>query len=275
MTDIQKVEFGLLESFVKICDDLGLMYYLVCGSALGAVKYKGFIPWDDDVDVALPREDYERFCDLAPEHLPEGVFLQNHKTDKLYPRIYSKLRNSNTTYIEKTTKHIDMNHGVFIDIFPLDGYPESEKDIARLERQKKILKLKIECVFNVDYGFLRNSFFRLERMLGFHKKTNKYVKRLDKILSAYPSESSSLWCNHGNWQGKLEYAPREQYGKGAFAEFEGLSVRVPEKYDEYLTQKYGNWRADLPEEEQVGHHYYEICDMTKPYTHYMKIKKDK
>ena len=168
-----------------------------------------------------------------------------------------------------------MNHGAFIDIFPLDGYPTKEKDIAWLERQKKILKLKIECVFDVDYGFLRNSFFFAERMLGFHKKTNKHLKRLDKIISAYHTESSPIWCNHGNWQGKLEYATKEQYGQGEWAEFEGLKVRIPEKYDEYLTQKYGDWRADLPKEQQVGHHYYEICDMTKPYAHYTNIKKDK
>ena len=137
MTDIQKVELDMLRNFVQICDALGLTYYLVCGSALGAVKYKGFIPWDDDVDVALPRADYERFCDQAPDFLPEGIFLQNFRTDHAYPRIYSKLRNSSTTYIEKTTKHIKMNHGAFIDIFPLDGYPSSEKDIVCLKDKRK------------------------------------------------------------------------------------------------------------------------------------------
>ena len=168
-----------------------------------------------------------------------------------------------------------MNHGAFIDIFPLDGYPVCKKKISCLERKKKLLKLKIECVFDVDYGFLRNSFFLAERMLGLHKKTNRYVKSLDKLLSAYPTDTSRIWCNHGNWQGKLEYAPKEQYGKGIMMKFDGIDVRVPEKYDEYLTRKYGDWCADLPVEEQVGHHYYEICDMTKPYTHYIKIKKDK
>ena len=91
MTELQSVEFSLLKSFVNICDELGLTYYLVCGSALGAVKYSGFIPWDDDIDVALPRNDYELFCEKAPALLPAGYFLQNHKTDKNYPRIYSKI----------------------------------------------------------------------------------------------------------------------------------------------------------------------------------------
>jgi lipopolysaccharide cholinephosphotransferase len=127
-------------------------------------------------------------------------------------------------------------------------------------------------VFDVDYGFLRNSFFFVERLLGFHKNTNKYLKRLDKILSAYSTEVSPIWCNHGNWQGKLEYAPKEQYGKGVMMKFEGIDVRVPEKYDEYLTQKYGDWRADLPKEKQVGHHYYSVMDLNRPYTYYMENK---
>ncbi len=270
MTELQSVEFYLLKSFVNICDELNLTYYLVCGSALGAVKYGGFIPWDDDVDVALPRKDYELFCKKAPDMLPAGYFLQNHKAEKPYPRIYSKLRDSGTTYVEKTTRKLKINHGVFIDIFPIDGYPANKKEIKSLELKKKLLKLKVECVFDVDYGFLRNSFFAAERLLGFHKNTSKTIQRLENIISSYSTDDSKLWCNHGNWQGKLEYAPRDQYGKGAWAEFEGLKVRIPEKYDEYLTQKYGNWRADLPEEEKVGHHYYEICDLERPYTEYFK-----
>ncbi len=275
MTDLQFVEFNLLKAFTEICDDLGLTYYMVCGSALGAVKYGGFIPWDDDVDVALPRADYEIFCEKAPELLPNGYFLQNHKTERLYPRIYSKLRDSNTTYIEKATKKIPINHGVFIDIFPLDGYPIDENAIRGLELKKKALKLNIECIFDVDYGFLRNTFFAVERFFGFHKNTYRFVEKLEKLISAYSTVNSKLWCNHGNWQGKLEYAPREQYGEGTFVSFEGLKVRVPEKYDDYLTQKYGDWRADLPKEEQVGHHYYEVCDLKRPYTEYIKTEKDK
>lgn len=89
------------------------------------------------------------------------------------------------------------------------------------------------------------------------------------IIFYYSTETSAIWCNHGNWQGKLEYAPKEQYGDGTWATFEGLKVRIPEKYDEYLTQKYGDWRAELPAEQQVGHHYAEVIDLNRPYTDYI------
>lgn len=269
MTELQKVEFNILREFIRVCDELELTYYLVCGSALGAVKYNGFIPWDDDIDVALPRPDYARFIDKAKNLLPDYIFVQNYKTERNFPRLYTKLRDSRTTYIEKTVAHLDMNHGIFIDVFPLDGYPVHKADTNRLERRKKIRKLQIECIFDVDYGFLRNIFFKMERLLGIHKKTDVLIKDLEKQISSWPVEEANLWCNHGNWQKKLEYAPKEQYGQGAWMQFEGISVRVPERYDEYLTKKYGDWRSDLPEEKQVGHHYYSVCNVSKSFREYM------
>lgn len=101
MTPLQQKEYQLLGLFLDICRQLDLRYYLVCGSALGAVKYKGFIPWDDDVDIAMPRGDYQRFLSQAQALLPEGFFLQNFHTDPAFPQIYSKLRDSNTAFIEK------------------------------------------------------------------------------------------------------------------------------------------------------------------------------
>lgn len=274
MTELQKVEYSLLCEFIRVCEALKIRYYLVCGTALGAVKYGGFIPWDDDVDVALTREDYTVFCEKAPQLLPEYVFLQNYKTDPNFPAFYSKLRDSRTTYIEKSVKNIDMNHGVYIDVFPLDGYPVDENEIKRLESRKRKLKLRLSCAFafNEKQSLKSKLYFCVERLLGYHKRTAKTAEKIEKLISAYPIAESKLWCNHGNWQRVLEYAPREQYGEGTFAKFEDLKVRVPEMYDEYLTQKYGDWRSDIPQEEQVGHHYYEICDTGTPYASYIANK---
>ena len=114
----------------------------------GAVKYGGFVPWDDDVDVALFRDDYERFCKEAPALLPKQFFLQNFQSDPTFPAIYSKLRNSETTCIEESVAALPINHGISIDIFPLDGYPTDKKEQERLERKKAwfVRKLSIPCV---------------------------------------------------------------------------------------------------------------------------------
>ncbi len=269
MTELQSVEFDIFKCFVRVCEQLNLTYYLVCGSALGAAKYQGFIPWDDDMDVGLFREDYELFLEKAPALLPEHLFLQNYKSDPAFPQIFSKLRNSNTTYIEKSVAPLPINHGIYIDIFPLDGYPSDAREIKRLERQKSMFKKKLACVFDVERGWRSKAHYYFFRLQGYHKKTAEVAAAYDALASRYDTHRSALICNHGNWQGRLEYAPCEMYGEGVLMTFEGITVRVPERIDEYLTQKYGDWRADLPEDQKVGHHYYKVLDLEKPYTEYI------
>ncbi len=273
MNDLQKKQFELLKVFVDICDKLSLNYFLVCGSALGAVKYNGFIPWDDDIDVALVRKDYEIFLEKAPSMLKENLFLQNYRSDREFPHVFSKLRDSSTTFIEKGVEHLNINHGVYIDVFPLDGYPLSKKEQKKFDRKKKLATWKQYCTLG-DGGNKKIRFRnRIFRILGYHKRTHKTLKKLEQLISSYPTQSADIWCNHGNWQGKKEYAKRWQYGKGTKAVFEGLCVTVPENYDAYLTQKYGDWRSDLSEDKKYGHHHTIVCDITKPYTHYTENKK--
>ena len=269
MTDLQKAEFEMLREYIRVCEKLELTYYLVCGSALGAVKYRGFIPWDDDIDVAMPRKDYDLFLKKAQKLLPEHIFVQTNVTDPEYPLIFAKLRNSQTTFIEKQVSKIRMNHGVYIDVFPLDGYPAERSEQLRFEKKKQSLKHKINCVFERELDLPHAVINRLRCLCGYKKHTAEYVEQLIELISSNDLEASDLWCNFGNWQGKREYAPRSQYGEGVEAEFEGLIVRVPEKYDEYLTQKYGDWRSDLPESEKQGHHHCTVIDLNKPYSCYV------
>ncbi len=272
MTELQKKELEILKVFLNVCEKLKLNYYLVCGSALGAAKYSGFIPWDDDIDVGMLKEDYEIFLKEAPKLLPDNLFLQNYNNTKGYPLLFSKIRNSDTTYIEKEYKNNkNMNMGIFIDVFPIYGYPKDEKLQKKIEVKKKYSWLKASCDLYMPKNWhkarLKAAFYRL---LGYHKKTDRVVRSLDEFLSQWSTGDSDVWCNHGNWQGELEYAPKWHYGNGTMAKFEGLDVRIPENYDAYLTQKYGDWRADLPEEKKYGHHFYTVCDLDKPYTEYIK-----
>ena len=275
MNSLQQTEFNILKEYVRICDELELTYFLVCGSALGAAKYKGFIPWDDDIDVGMPREDYDIFCAKAQEMLPEHLFLQNYQTDKYYPLIFSKIRNCNTTFIEKSYATSNINHGIYIDVFPLDGYPENERLKAKIEREKKRYLLTRLCCLDVPHSWKAALLVTAQRLFGIHKNPRKFVERFVKQIKQYPTSKSPVWCNHGNWQAKLEYAPKEQYGEGIFTDFEGLQVRIPEMYDEYLTQKYGDWRADPPESEKEGHHYHFICDTRRSYKDYIEEESDR
>lgn len=272
MTDLQRKSFELLQIVVGICEKWEIPYYLVCGSALGAVKYGGFIPWDDDIDVGMLREDYQRFLEIAPTELPEWCFIQNYKTDKLYPQTYSKLRNSNTTFIEKNIAHLPSNHGIFIDLFPIDGYPKGIaarvlfKYRIRINRMIRYSVIKNHPVDNIRF---RN---RILRIFGVHRLAIQAHEYIEKLYSRYSVRNSELWCNYGNWQGELEFAPQWHYGNGTWGTFEGLRVRIPENYDAYLTQKYGDWRSDPPPEKQKSHHNSVVIDAHRPYTHYLREK---
>lgn len=267
MTELQKTQLDILAAFDRVCRELELPYFLVCGSALGAVKYRGFIPWDDDVDVAMYREDYERFCREAPALLPENLFLQNYHTQPQFPQIYSKLRNSDTTFVEKTAAKLPIHQGVFIDVFPLDGYPESLREQKRLLILKRLYGSMLLSTFDLPAP---GTLHRLWRLLGIPRRSHLVAAAYEKVIRRYPVAGSKVICNHGNWQGTLEFAPADQYGSGTLGEFEGLTVRIPENYDAYLRQKYGDYTADLPPEQQQGHHYHLICDCSRPYSVYTK-----
>lgn len=268
MTELQKKEFELLKAFCDVCEKLEIRYYLVCGSALGAVKYKGFIPWDDDVDVALLRDDYEEFLKKAPSLLPRNIFVQDYRSDSEFPAIFAKLRNSETAYIEKSASRLNINHGIYIDIFPLDGYPEKKAEQRKLEFKKKIYKRLLASAFYTENSLKKLMYLPL-KIIGANKNTAKTVKKYTDMISSYPTEKSKILANHGNWQGTLDYSPKEFFGKGRYAEFEGLRVIVPEMAEEYLERKYGDIKKDPPKEKQAGHHYYSVMDTEKPYTEYV------
>lgn len=272
MNALQKVEFDILKNVIHVCETLDLTYYLVCGSALGCVKYHGFIPWDDDVDVALPRRDYAIFCEKAADILPPELFVQTAETDPNFPQIYCKVRDSRTTYIEKSVSHLDIHHGVYVDVFPLDAYPQGRIKQFCFEKIKNWNLLVLSSVVGASKQTRPavRVLFRLIDFFGLNRNTAKRIRRFNSTICAFADDGSGILCNHGNWQGTLDYSPFSQYGEGFRTTFEGLDVLIPVLYDAYLKQKYGDWRSDLPEEEQKGHHFAEKVDVSRPYTDYLE-----
>jgi len=270
---LQQVELKILEQFVNICNKENLQYYVVGGTLLGAVRHKGFIPWDDDIDVSMPREDYEKFLKVAQKHLPEPYFLQTHFTDKEYPANFAKIRNSNTTFIESSLSKCNINHGVYIDIFILDYYPINKIHFLSFSLKNTILKFRISAAFNlknIHYPLhkkiIRKFFSNLLKIL--YPNIKSAIKNRDNLFKSI--KKSSLITNHcGVWR-EREISPVEWFGKGTELQFENLTVKAPKEYDKYLTQIYGDYMKLPPKEKQVAHHYTDIIDLENPYTEYTK-----
>jgi lipopolysaccharide cholinephosphotransferase len=184
------IELAMLGEFIRICQKYSLRYYLIGGSALGAVRHSGFIPWDDDIDIGMPRVDYEKFLSVAQAELDADLFLQTHKTDPAYPFSFAKIRNSKTTFIQSDSSHLQMNHGVYIDIFPLDGYPSSKlsrrltKIIINLCNAAIFRGQKMTSVFNVlKIKHIINAFI----VFVFSNTVSLYQlhKLLDNLVGSY------------------------------------------------------------------------------------------
>jgi lipopolysaccharide cholinephosphotransferase len=189
----------------------------------------------------------------------------------MFPHTFSKLRNSNTAFIEKGNAALPINHGICLDIFPLDGHPAGAFQKKVFHLKKRVLTAMRVCVLDDRSSkkmILRNT---LMKKLGIHKLLTYTQKWNELLYKKYSVETSELWCNYGNWQGKLDYSPRWHYGNGVWANFEGIKVRIPEEYDAYLTQKYGDWRSDPPIEKQRSHHESVVIDTEKSYIYYKDI----
>ena len=271
LRNIQKCELDILKAFVNVCDRLGLMYYLVEGTLLGAVRHQGFIPWDDDIDVAMPRNDYMRFLKEAQQHLPDYYFVQSVDSDPEYHSNIAKVRDSRTTFIELGIKDRAINHGVYIDVFPIDYVPEQKWRRDLIEIQAGIRWIRIVQEFHLP-SKQRNWKKRLLGRVVFPyaklrwPKISDAVRSRDRLFSS--CKSSDLMLNFLSMWRKRGVMPSTWYGEGVFMQFEGLTVRVPAQYDQWLSQVYGNY-MELPPVEMRYCRHAGMVDLDRSYTEYM------
>lgn len=271
---LKSVQIDILINFIKVCEEHSLQYFLIGGSCLGAVRHGGYIPWDDDIDVGMPREDYNRFAEIANQKLPRHLFFQTSKTDPEYPNIFGKIRNSETTFIETSSRNLKINHGVYIDVFPLDGISDNI-----LWRKMILFKIRIynSCIIQCFDKSLFSGLNPLKvQMYKILWKLNPDIKNIidkrEKLACKYSYASSKYIANHGGAWGNREVMPKNIFGKGKKVCYEGINALIPEKYDEYLTRLYGDYMSPPPPEKRVGHHYYDVADMNKSYVEYIKEK---
>lgn len=266
-------ELAILKQVVRVCDELGLKYYLLDGTMLGAVRHQGFIPWDDDIDIGMPRKDYDIFLAKAQTLLPEHLFLQNLYTDPKVLMNYSKVRDSSTTFIESAVKNRDINQGIYIDVFPLDYYPENVKTQKKLSRKKKVISRRIYREYTLPAELRQHGVKNILLKLSCAISTIRYPNTREALLereTLYKCCSSGGYlANHGDYMEGKEIVPAEWYGEGVLVPFEDLTVRIPTEYHKWLTQVYGDYMQLPPPEKRFPHHYTEVIDPFKPYTEYL------
>lgn len=262
---VQLIQAEILKEFACFCDENNLKYQLYSGTLLGAVRHKGFIPWDDDIDVAMTRKDYERLLSIWTNNKDSGYFLQSYLTDKEYHRQFARLRKNDTIYKQAAYQHLNIHHGVFIDIFPLDDYnPNSMYGKFRIKILKilSVLNRGRNQLISEEPDFQNKNILK-KSMWKFIKLTNIFIPK--RVFDDFKHRMLSKQDDKAIYIADFTYdVPNDSYKKFKFlksdfydtipGEFEGYEYPIPRDYDKYLTISYGNYLDLPPVEDRFPHH---------------------
>lgn len=255
--EIWKTELELLAELIRVCDKYNLKYFLIGGSLIGAIRHKGFIPWDDDIDVGLLREDYNKLLKVADKEFKTPFFFQTPYNDMIY-RGHAQIRNINTTAILKDElDYYTYNQGIFIDVFPFDEYPKTEK---LKQRQQKKCKFLVRLMLNYIKGInnkknwqnlLINPFVKI---IGY-KRIYKYY---ENVCSKYNGRGSGIVKNlslrYENEKNKIKIEELQEFIDNY--PFENLKIKIPKEYDKILKRSFGDYMVEKRENSYHGQVYF-------------------
>ncbi len=284
MKKVWAVELDLLNEFMRVCKKYQLKWWADGGTLLGAVRHKGMIPWDDDIDVAMLRDDYDRLCSIAIKEFEQPYFFQTEETDPGSIRGHAQLRNSETTGILRSEieKKFQFNQGIFLDIFPIDAFPDDDDLLHKQVKNVKYYKIKSYRYRNLTIGYhfqrrrniiaavlnhikhllaisvMRGYFNYKIPYTEFEQEARKYNNIKTKRVSLITLNCSDepRYIRQREWYDEMLYMP-----------FEMLTIPVPKGYASYLDGVYGNWHTYVM---GTSRHGGVIFDTNKPYTEYIK-----
>ena len=245
---IQKEELTILKELDRVCKANHIQYYLGQGTLLGAAKYQGFIPWDDDIDLLVPYDALQRLMQVFPEQANKQYIITNHTVEKHYPLAWTKIRNANTLSRPKRYQNIPINWGICIDLFPI--YPVSNfKILRKLEVFNFKIANKLLLTELTKYEDNQNILIRILEKIPLYIR-HSYANFTIKLLTLHKSNSRYvlLPC-----KGVKTFKRSLIFGKKTLLPFEDRAYSVPTEYHTYLTLNYGDYMAPLPEAEQKGH----------------------
>ena len=257
---MQLLQLDMLVELDRVCRANDISYVIFCGTLLGAVRHKGYIPWDDDADIAMLREDYEKFKKVADQLDPNLCFFQDHSTDPEYRWGYGKLRRVGTTFIRAGQEHLKCKTGVFIDIFPMDDVPETTfgqriqdfrcwclrkitwSEVARVSK-KGLPKLWWTTLSKISVDWV------YKRLSHYTKKSRNDTENYVRVLMFTP-----LGKMYRKAPIELRYGvPKKWFLERAEFEFEGHKLYGTKDFDEFLTMIYGDYMKLPPESERDPH----------------------
>ena len=264
---LQEIECNILKKIIWICKEENIRYFALDGTLLGAIRHKGMIPWDDDIDIGMPRKDYEKFIYVAEKKLGKEYALMTDKNEEVYTL---KVVAKNTQVIlHMAGKPIKAN--VWVDIFPIDGMPETsivrnfhklQLLFARMMVQAPVVRKQVHLKREKRPIYEKILLFLfLKTNLGKNIDIYKWKKRVEKILKKYDYDESKYIVDFWSAYKFREMFPKEIYGDGRLCEFEDFSVMVPVYAEAVLKQLYGYYLTPPDEDKKYNQHKIEIVKL--------------
>lgn len=259
--EIQEVSLEILKQVADLCESLNLRYALIYGTLIGVVRHHGYIPWDDDVDIMMPRPDYNKLLEYLDTHKLPNLTLFNRHTCPEYPYMISRV--CDDRYILEMDNEDSVGMGVFIDIYPYDGLGKTKKEAVRFGLKGDRLSsfcyqatrkhFAIETTTSPLRKIVKYPVFLVSKMIG----KNFFQNKLEKLAGVKDYDSSEyigciIWLSGG----EKDIFPRKWFDETIMMPFDKYDFRVPKHYDELLRHVYGDYMQLPPENDRIGHHYF-------------------
>lgn len=260
---VQHMEKQILGKFIEICQKYDLKYFAAFGTLLGAVRHQGFIPWDDDIDVAMPRKDYERFLQVASSECGDDYFIQTPESDPEYHLFFGKMRMENTVFIESSLQKAGSRTGFYIDIFPYDAIPDSDDEMRTQVRKAE----RLAAFFSIyrskepqigSYGTFKTGILSIiwkTLHYGMHilgvsgsRLWRQCQQNFTKYENANVKRRTCFCMNAQKW-----VVFEKEIERLVDMPFEDITIKVPVEYDRILKRNYGNYWELPPKEQRVNH----------------------
>ena len=261
---IHKATLGIVEKLIEICDKINVNYYVAYGSLIGVVRHKGLIPWDDDFDVVMLRDDYEKFCYycIKNENKLKPFKLLSRKCEKKYPYNIARLNNMNYKAVYDNVQGYES--GIFIDIYPLDGAGSDVDKVLKKVEKKKSNLFRI-TLWSIDDHYTKSTYNKWYRSIikyfvrGYSKVrgAKHFLDKMENFKNLYDI-NNSRYIAEMTWDSGLTLYEKSWFDKYIYMDFENLKVKVPIGYDDFLRCHYGDYMKFPPKEEQVPHHEYKV-----------------
>lgn len=264
---IQSAQLKILKEIDRVCKQNNIAYWLAFGTAIGAVRHQGFIPWDDDIDIFMLAKDLEKL-EKYQDCFSKNVFIQSRRTDPEYGLMITRVRDSNTTLIENSEKDRDINHGIFVDIYPLYNVPLNKIAQMAFFANSLLARLLLYGKVPKHHGLLMKIGSRIILACTSEKFRKNQVERIYRDMINQP-ETGYLSYAYGSKTNRV--FPKEYFLPSITVQFEDINVPIQKNYDEILTEIYGDYMKLPPLDKQVVHHDYVKIDAERPYTDYRGI----